>query len=82
MKIGKDIWTLATMLDITDVEVDGVKYEFRTDLLGACFAIMQKYQKRWGNEQDRAKANLIKVLRNDPLRRQDIVDEITRLSDQ
>ena len=77
-KIGSNVWSLALMLDISDEEVDKVKYEFSTDISGACQAIMRKYKQRWGGKPAEAKAHLVNVLRKEPLRRQDIVDEITK----
>ena len=70
------------MLDISDQEVDEVKYEFPTDLRGASQAIMRKYKQLWGGKPAEAKAHLVNVLRKAPLRRQDIVDEITKSSEK
>ena len=81
-KIGSNVWSLATMLDISDQEVDEVKYEFPTDLRGASQAIMRKYKQLWGGKPAEAKAHLVNVLRKAPLRRQDIVDDITKSSEK
>ena len=77
-KIGSNVWSLALMLDISLEEVHKFRYEFSYDLRGACEAIMQEYKQRWDGKPAEAKAHLVNVLRKEPLRRQDIVHEITK----
>lgn len=74
--IGRDIWTLASMLDISDPDVDAVRHAFPHDLREACRAIMRKYQQQWEGSREDAKTNLVRLLRDEPLRRNDIADRI------
>ena len=73
-KIGRDIWTLASMLEIDEAKVEFIRSDFVRDLSGACGAILKKYKEQWRGSAADAKRNLIRVLRDEPLRRNDIAD--------
>ena len=72
-KIGRDIWTLASMLNINDAKVDIIKEDV-SDLSGACGAVLKMYKEQWKGSAADAKRNIIKVLRDKPLRRYDIAE--------